>query len=168
MRTALTAASVRSLAGVMARPLLASIWRASGALVPSRRTMTGMLTPTSLTAAMMPSAMMSQRTMPPKILIRIARDLGVRENQFERRRDALLGRAAAHVQEIRRLAAVQLDQVHGRHGKAGAIHHAGNIAVERHIVELMLRRLALHGVFLRGIAPSRPDPCAETARCLRC
>ncbi len=136
----------------MARPLLASICAREGALVPSRRTMTGMLTPTSLTAAMMPSAMMSQRTMPPKILIRIARDLGIRQNQLERRRDALLGGAAAHIQEIRRLAAVQLNQVHGRHGQAGAIHHAGDIAVERHIVEFVLRRLALHGILLRVIA----------------
>src|SRR5439155_16031545 len=72
MATALVAASVRSLAAVMARPLPARISRAWGAFVPSRRTMTGILTPTSLTAAMMPSAIMSQRTMPPKILMRMA------------------------------------------------------------------------------------------------
>src|SRR5882757_1523413 len=70
--TALVAASVRSRAAVMARPLFARISRARGAFVPSSRTITGMLTPTSLTAAMMPSAIMSQRTMPPKILMRMA------------------------------------------------------------------------------------------------
>ena len=36
------------------------------------RTTTGTLTPTSFTAAMMPSAIMSQRTMPPKMLTKIA------------------------------------------------------------------------------------------------
>src|SRR5260370_25940648 len=77
MLTAFLAASVRSLAGVMASPLLARISRAKGALVPSRRTMTGILTPTSLTAAIIPSAIMSQRTMPPKILIKIAVTFGL-------------------------------------------------------------------------------------------
>src|SRR5277367_6193311 len=38
MRTALTAASVKSLAGVIARPLLANNSRANGAFVPSSRT----------------------------------------------------------------------------------------------------------------------------------
>src|ERR1700719_1284907 len=70
--TALVAASVRSRAAVMARPLFARISRARGAFVPSSRTITGILTTTSLTAAMMPSAIMSQRTMPPKILMRMA------------------------------------------------------------------------------------------------
>ena len=37
------------------------------------RTTTGTLTPTSFTAWMMPSAIMSQRTMPPKMFTRIAR-----------------------------------------------------------------------------------------------
>ena len=47
---------------------------------------------------------------------------------------------------------MQLYEVHGRHSKACAVHHAGNISVQRHIVELVLRRLALHRVFLRVIA----------------
>ena len=123
--------------------------------MPSSRTITGIFTPTSLTAAMMPSAIMSQRTMPPKILIRIAVTLGLDRISLNAARDALLGRAAAHVQEVRGLAAVQLDQVHGRHGEPGAVHHAGDIAVERHIVELMLRRLALHRILLRVIPQGR-------------
>src|SRR5690606_39488006 len=44
--TAFLAASVRLSAGCTARPLPASISRACGALVPSRRTTTGTLTPT--------------------------------------------------------------------------------------------------------------------------
>src|SRR5258708_37731881 len=77
MLTAFLAASVRALAGVMASPLLARISRANGAFVPSRRTMTGILTPTSLTAARMPSAIMSHRTVPPTTFIKTAATLVV-------------------------------------------------------------------------------------------
>src|SRR5579862_9313691 len=72
----LRAASVKSEAAMMAKPLLASFWRAISALVPSSRTTTGTLGPTFLTALMMPSAIRSQRTMPPKIFTRIALTLG--------------------------------------------------------------------------------------------
>src|SRR5690606_4249037 len=65
--TTCSAASLKPLAGVIARPLSASFCEPSSALLPSRRTTTGILTPTSLTAAMMPSAIRSQRTMPPKM-----------------------------------------------------------------------------------------------------
>ena len=40
-------------------------------LVPSRRTTSGTWSPTSLTAATTPSAMMSQRMMPPKMFTRM-------------------------------------------------------------------------------------------------
>src|SRR5690606_15619432 len=64
--TAFFAPSLMSSAGMMARPEFFSSSLPASTLVPSRRTTTGTLTPTSLTAAMMPSAIMSQRTMPPK------------------------------------------------------------------------------------------------------
>src|SRR5580658_1041042 len=54
--TTLRAASVRSVAGVIAKPLLASISRALSALVPSSRTTTGTFTLTFFTALMTPSA----------------------------------------------------------------------------------------------------------------
>src|SRR5690554_936995 len=66
--TTCSAASVRLVAAMMFRPLEASFSAPSSALVPSRRTTTGTLTPTCSTAPMMPSAIMSQRTMPPKML----------------------------------------------------------------------------------------------------
>src|SRR6185437_1781805 len=69
--TAFCAASFRSLAGVILRPELPSSSRPFSTLVPSRRTTTGIFRPTSLTAAMMPSAIKSQRTMPPKMLTRM-------------------------------------------------------------------------------------------------
>ena len=56
---------------------------------------------------MMPSAIMSQRTMPPKMLTKIAFTVGD-QDQLERLGDAfLLVGAAADVEEVRRFAAVQ-------------------------------------------------------------
>src|SRR5690606_21665480 len=75
--TAFFAASLRSVAGWMARPDSASSLRPCSTLVPSRRAMTGTVQPTSLTALMMPSAMRSLRTMPPKMLTRMAFTLGL-------------------------------------------------------------------------------------------
>src|SRR5690606_21034440 len=74
--TTFFAASVRSVAGLSARPLPASISRALSALVPCSRTTTGTATPRFFAALMMPSATRAQRTMPPKMLTRIARTLG--------------------------------------------------------------------------------------------
>src|SRR5271170_6825703 len=71
-RTALTifcAASSRSSAELTLD--LAMISLPSATLVPSSRTTSGTRKPTSFTAATTPSAMMSQRMMPPKMLIRI-------------------------------------------------------------------------------------------------
>src|SRR5580700_392189 len=88
--TTLRAASVRSAAAVMVRPLFASSARARSALVPSSRTTTGTGTPTFFTALMMPSAMRSQRTMPPKMFTSTART-----REFDRMRpNAALTRSA--------------------------------------------------------------------------
>src|ERR1700693_3295019 len=72
--TALTifcAASSRSSPDVTLSLDSAMIFLPRSTLVPSRRTTSGTLRPTSFTAAITPSAMMSQRMMPPKILTRM-------------------------------------------------------------------------------------------------
>ena len=51
--------------------------------------------------------------------------------------------AAADVEEVRRRFAVELDDVHRRHGEAGAVDHAADGAVERDVVEVVLRGLDL-------------------------
>ena len=56
--------------------------------------------------------------------------MGIGEDQLKRRGHAIAGSPAADVEKVRGLPAVQLDQVHGRHGKACAVDHAGDIAVE--------------------------------------
>ncbi|KAG1360445.1 hypothetical protein G6F61_014399 [Rhizopus arrhizus] len=73
--TIFLAPSLMLSAGMMAMPLSRSSCLPSSTLVPSRRTTTGTLTPTSFTAAMMPSAIMSQRTMPPKMLTQLPSSL---------------------------------------------------------------------------------------------
>src|SRR5580693_5357658 len=73
-RTALTifwAASSRSSAAITLRPDSVMIVLPSSTLVPSSRTTSGIFNPTSCTAAITPSAMTSQRMMPPKMLTRM-------------------------------------------------------------------------------------------------
>src|SRR4029078_612715 len=65
----------------------------------------------------------------------------------------LLGRgAAADVEEVRRLAAEQLDRVHRRRGGAGAVDEAADVAVELDVGEVELARLDLGRVFLVEVA----------------
>ena len=94
--------------------------------------------------------------------------LRVGQDQLEGRGHALAGRAAAHVEEVGRLAAVQLDEVHGRHRQPRAVHHAGDVAVERDVVEVVLAGTALHRIFLARHRAARPGPAAGTARWHRC
>src|SRR5690606_23587833 len=70
--TTFDAASFRSSAGTIASPLSASICLPFSTFVPSSRTTTGTLTSASVTAAITPSAIRSQRTIPPKMFTRIA------------------------------------------------------------------------------------------------
>jgi hypothetical protein len=57
----------------------------------------------------------------------------VDEDHLERRGHLLLRGAAAHVEEVRRLAAEVLDDVHRRHRQAGAVHQQPMLPVERHV-----------------------------------
>ena len=53
--------------------------------------------------------------------------------------DLLLVGAAAYVEEVGWRAAGVLDDVHRRHCQAGAVDHAGDVAVELDVVERILR-----------------------------
>ena len=79
----------------------------------------------------------------------------VGQDQLECRRNLLRGCTATNIEKVCRLTAVQLDQIHGRHGKTRAVHHAGNIAVEGNVVEVMLRSFAFRLVFLRLVTQFR-------------
>src|SRR5262249_26850392 len=69
--TIFCAASSRSSAAMTLRPDSTMIFLPISTLVPSSRTTSGTLSPTSLTAAITPAAMMSQRMIPPKMLTRM-------------------------------------------------------------------------------------------------
>src|SRR5690606_12669639 len=85
-----------------------------------------------------------------------ALDLRVGGDDLEGRRDLVLAGAAADVAEVGRLLAVQLDDVHRRHGQTGAVDHAADVAVEGHIGEVPLRGLDLLGV-LFGLVTQGAD-----------
>ena len=85
--------------------------------------------------------------MPPKMLIRTALTLLSDIRMLERVLDLLGVGAAADVEEVRRLAARQLDDVHRRHRQAGAVDHAADRAVELDVVQAELRRLDLERIF---------------------
>ena len=76
----------------------------------------------------------------------------VGEDDLEGRLHLLGVGAAADVEEVGGLAAGGLDGVHGRHGEAGAVHHAADVAVERDVAEVVLRRLDLARVLLVRVA----------------
>ena len=78
--------------------------------------------------------------------------LRVGGDDLERRRHLLLGGAAADVEEVRRLLAVELDDVERRHGEAGAVDHAADGAVERDVGEVVLRGLDFLLVLLGQVA----------------
>ena len=93
--------------------------------------------------------------------------VGIGGDDLERRRDLLLGGAAADVEEVGRRLAVELDDVHGRHGEAGAVDHAADGAVERDVVEIVFRGLDL---LVRPLRSGRAAPrCRDggRARCRR-
>src|SRR5690606_16501078 len=76
----------------------------------------------------------------------------VRQDQLERLGHALLVGAAAHVQEVGRFAALELDHVHRRHRKPGAVDHAADVAVHGHVVQVVLAGGHLGVVFLAHVA----------------
>src|SRR5207253_6053966 len=79
-------------------------------------------------------------------------DVRIGGDALERGRDLLLGGAAAHVEKVRGRSAVELDDVHGRHGETGAVDHAADSAFQRDVVEIVFGRLDLFVVFLAQVA----------------
>ena len=122
------------------------------AIVPCRRTTSGTSTPRSAAAATTPSAIRSQRTMPPKMLTRIAFTFSSRRIRLERLLHLLLVGAAARVEEVRGRAAAVVDHVERRHREARAVHHAADVAVEADVGEVDLVRGALARILLFGVA----------------
>ena len=77
--------------------------------------------------------------MPPKMLTSTALTRGLAEQDAESFEHLVLVGAAADVEEVGRLAAVVLDQVHRAHRQAGAVDQAGDVAVEADVAQAALR-----------------------------
>ncbi len=87
--------------------------------------------------------------------------LGAFHDHAEGLGDLLLIRAAAHVEEVGRAAAVVLDDVHRGHREAGAVHEAADVAVERHVREARLFGLELDWILFVAVAELGPFFVAE-------
>src|SRR5262249_50589084 len=70
-------------------------------------------------------------------------------------RDALVRGPAADVEEVGGLAPGQLDDVHSRHRQPGAVDHAGDVAVELDVVEVVFRGFDLERRFFVEVAQLR-------------
>jgi hypothetical protein len=116
---------------MMGRPDSCRILRPSSTLVPSRRTTSGRSRPT-----------VHENSLHARIV----------EDQLEGASDAFLGGGACYVHEVRRLTAVMLDDVHGRHGEARAIHHAADVALQLHVIQVVTRGFELERVHLVLVA----------------
>merc|ERR1712156_370262 len=58
---------------------------------------------------------------------------------------------ATHIEEVGRLSTVEFDDVHGRHGQAGTIHQASNVAVQLHVVKVVTGSINLPWVQLCSV-----------------
>src|SRR5437660_10061996 len=67
-------------------------------------------------------------------------------------RDLLGVRSAAYVQKIRGHATGVLDDVHSRHRKTGAVHHAAHVAIQLDVVEAVFRSLHFQRIFFGDVA----------------
>ena len=76
----------------------------------------------------------------------------VGEDEAHRRGDLVGLGAAADVEEVGRLAAGALDQVHRGHGQAGAVDHAADRAVELDERQALLARGHVDGILLVDVA----------------
>lgn len=79
-------------------------------------------------------------------------DLGVASDEFESLTDGLGSGTPTDVEEVGGLAAVQLDNVHGGHGKTSTVDEAANVAVKLDKVQAALGSADLVSVFLGRVA----------------
>ena len=100
---------------------------------------------------------MSHFMMPPKMLTSTALTRGSREQDAETLEHLVFVGAAADVEEVGRLAAVVLDQVHRAHRQAGAVDQAGDVAVQADVAKPARARPAAR--------PGLPRPRRASPRC---
>ena len=112
-------------------------------------------------ASTTPFATQSQRLMPANTLSSSALTFLSFKHGLERLGDALGRGAAADVEEVRRLAASQLDHVERRHREARAVDDAADVAVEADVGEAAVGGVGLARIFLALVAQLRDVRAAE-------
>lgn len=80
-------------------------------------------------------------------------DLGIASNELEGTSDGGRSGTTTDVEEVGGLATVELDNVHGGHGKTGTVDETANVTVELDEVQAGLGSLDLVSVLLGGVAP---------------
>ena len=75
-------------------------------------------------------------------------DFSVLEEDAKPGRHGLFGGASAHVQKVGGFRAGQLDHVHRGHGQPRAVHHAPDIPVQFHVIEIIGTRFDFKRLFL--------------------
>lgn len=80
-------------------------------------------------------------------------DLGVRGDEVEGLADSLRCGTATNIEEVGGRTTVQLDDVHGGHGKTGTVDKAANITIELDEVEANLGGLDLISILLGDVPP---------------
>src|SRR6185436_19836640 len=76
----------------------------------------------------------------------------VRKQDAKRVADLFDIGSSAGIQKIRRTAARELHDIHGRHRESSAVHQAGDVAVELDVGQAETRGFHFQGVFLVQIA----------------
>ena len=99
--------------------------------------------------------------MPPKMLTSTALHLGIGHQDAKGLGHLLHVGPAADVEEIGRLAAVELDEVHRAHGQSGAVDQAADVAVELHEAQARLAGADLRRLFFGQVAERRQIGMAE-------
>ena len=89
----------------------------------------------------------------------------VAKHQLERLGHFLRRRAAADVQKIGRLAVEQLDRVHRRHRKTGAVYQTADVAVELYVRQIELGCFDLGRIFFVEVAQC--DDVRVPKQCIR-
>ena len=79
-------------------------------------------------------------------------DVRIFQQDPESSRHCFFGRATADVQEVCRLAAGQLDDIHRRHRQTCAVHHAADVTIKLNIVEIIFSRFNLERIFFVEVA----------------
>lgn len=80
-------------------------------------------------------------------------DLSIAGDELESLSDSSGSGTTTNVEEVSGLASVQLDDIHGSHGKTGTVDKAADITVKLDEVEVGLSGADLIGVLLGGVAP---------------